>query len=200
MVLSRDRYIWSQGRALWTYSALYNRIEKKEEYLRRADGLFSYLTSIGTDPEGRWNYLYDGDGNMKEDSISIYVDGFVLAGMTEYYRATKNEVALQTALEIYENTKRRIATPGSYRVAPYVIPDGMMTHGVNMIFSFFYTELGRAAGREDVLADGYRLACEDKVSPLQYREPYRRRKLLHERLILRRTKIWIWLRLCLAST
>lgn len=159
-VLSRDRYIWSQGRALWTYSALYNRIEKDDEYLRRADGLFSYLTSIGTDAEGRWNYLYDGDGNMKEDSISIYVDGFVLAGMTEYYRATKNAVALETALAIYENTKRRIATPGSYRVAPYVIPDGMMTHGVNMIFSFFYTELGRAAGREDVLADGYRLACE----------------------------------------
>ena len=35
-VLSRDRYIWSQGRALWTYSAMYNRIEKKQEYLDRA--------------------------------------------------------------------------------------------------------------------------------------------------------------------
>ena len=27
-VLSKDRYIWSQGRALWTFSAMYNRIEE----------------------------------------------------------------------------------------------------------------------------------------------------------------------------
>lgn len=159
-LLSRDRYIWSQGRALWTYSAIYNRIEKSEEILRRADGLFSYLTSIGPGEGGAWNYLYGGDGSLKEGAISIYVDGFVLAGMTEYYKATKNERALKTALAIYESTRRRIATPGSYAVAPYVIPDGMMTHGVNMIFSFFYTELGRASGREDIMSEGVRLAYE----------------------------------------
>ena len=28
-VLCKDRYIWSQGRALWTFSALYNRIEPR---------------------------------------------------------------------------------------------------------------------------------------------------------------------------
>ncbi len=59
-------------------------------------------------------------------------------------QGTKNGAPLETALAIYENTKRRIATSGSYAVTPYVIPDGMMTHGVHMIFSFFYTELGRA--------------------------------------------------------
>ena len=32
-IISKERYIWSQGRALWTFSALYNRIEKKKEYL-----------------------------------------------------------------------------------------------------------------------------------------------------------------------
>ena len=41
---------------------------------------------------------------------------------------------------------------------------------------------------------------ENKVSPLRGREPYRRSIPPHERLILRRTKIWIWLRLCPAST
>ena len=159
-LLSRDRYIWSQGRALWTFSALYNRVEKNPEFLRRAEGLFNYLITIGTDSEGRWNYLYDGDGNLKECAISIYVDGFVLAGMTEYYRATGDKRALDVALAAYENTKARIATPGSYRVAPYVSADGTMTHGVHMIFSFFYTELGRASGRADILDEGYRLANE----------------------------------------
>ncbi len=159
-VLSRDRYIWSQGRALWTFSALYNRIEKDEKYLSVADGLFNYLKAIGTDDKGRWNYLYDGEGRLLEGDISIYVDGFVLAGMTEYYRATGNDEAKEIALRTYENTNKRLNTPGSYKVAPYVIPAGMKTHGVNMIFAFFYYNLGKALNRADICERGYELAKE----------------------------------------
>lgn len=159
-LLSKDRYIWSQGRALWTFSAMYNRIEKKQEYLDMADGLFGYLSKIERNPDKSWNYLYDENGKMLEDNISIYVDGFVLAGMTEYYIATKNEEAKALAIEIFEQTYKRINTPGSFRVAPYVIPDGMKTHGVNMIFSFFYTCLARATGRDDIREAGHSLAME----------------------------------------
>lgn len=159
-LLSKDRYIWSQGRALWTFSAMYNRIEKKQEYLDMADGLFGYLSKIGRNPDRTWNYLYDESGKMLEGDISIYVDGFVLAGMTEYYIATGNEEAKAIALEIYEETYKRIHTPGSFRVAPYVIPEGMKTHGVNMVFSFFYTNLARATGREDIREAGHKLAME----------------------------------------
>ncbi|MBE6559810.1 MAG: hypothetical protein E7662_01690 [Ruminococcaceae bacterium] len=159
-VLSRDRYIWSQGRALWTFSAMYNRIEKKQEYLDRADGLFRYLKSTGRASDGKWNYLYTGDGELLEGDVSIYVDGFVLAGMTEYYAVTGNEEAKQIALDIYANTLDRLGRPGSYKVAPYVIPEGMKTHGVNMIFAFFYDCLGRVLGRDDIRAEAYKLACE----------------------------------------
>lgn len=159
-VLSKDRYIWSQGRALWTFSALYNRIEKNPDYLKIADGLFSYLMKIGPDEHGNWNYLYDEHGNIKETDISIYVDGFVLAGMTEYYKATKNEDAKQIALRIYENTDRKLRTPGSYRVAPYVIPDGMKTHGVNMIFAYFYAQLAEAVESREIEDRAFALGCE----------------------------------------
>jgi len=159
-VLSRDRYIWSQGRALWTFSALYNRIEKKQEYLDVAHGLFRYLIGTGRDETGKWLYRFDGEGNVLDRDISIYVDGFVLIGMTEYYKATGNEQAKQIALETYENSLRRIRCPGSYSVAPYVLGEGMKTHGVNMIFSYFYYELGKAIGREDICETGYQLAVE----------------------------------------
>ena len=157
---SRDRYIWSQGRALWTYSAMYNRIEKKPEYLERATGLFNYLKGTGRSADGKWNYLFNGDGKMLETDISIYVDGFVLAGMTEYYIATGDEEAKTIALETFENTWDRIQRPGSYRVAPYVIPDGMKTHGVNMCYSFFYNCLGTATGRQDIVDIAHGLAME----------------------------------------
>ena len=157
-ILSKDRYIWSQGRALWTFSALYNRIEARQEYLEAADGLFRYLSKHGRDESGRWMYLLDEDGQIKETDTSIYVDGFVLAGMTEYYKATKNEEARQIALETYENTLWRLNHLGSYRVAPYVIPEGMKTHGVNMIFAYFYYKLGKALNREDICTEATSLA------------------------------------------
>lgn len=159
-ILSKDRYIWSQGRALWTFSAMYNRIRKDAAYLEMADGLFGYLKEHGRDESGRWMYLLDGDGNVKETDTSIYVDGFVLAGMTEYYLATGNEEAKKIALETYENTLWRLNRPGSYRVAPYVIPEGMKTHGVNMIFAYFYYGLAKALGRADILNEAVKLADE----------------------------------------
>ena len=159
-IISKERYIWSQGRALWTFSALYNRIEKKKEYLDVANGLFNYLLNTGRDETGKWLYRFDEHGNVLDKDISIYVDGFVLIGMAEYYKATGDERAKQIAIETYENTLWRINHPGSYEVAPYVIKDGIKTHGVYMIFSYFYYQLGKAIGREDICDSGYKLALE----------------------------------------
>ena len=159
-LISKERYIWSQGRALWTFSALYNRVEKKKEYLDVAEGLFNYLLKTGRDENGKWLYRFDEQGNVLDKDISIYVDGFVLIGMAEYYKATGDERAKQIAVETYENTLWRINHPGSYEVAPYVIKDGIKTHGVYMIFSYFYYRLGKAIGRDDICDAGYKLALE----------------------------------------
>ena len=77
-LLSKDRYLWSQGRALWTFSALYNRFELCKEWLDIAHGLFNYLSENGRDSNGKWMYLLDKKGNVLEEDISIYVDGSVL--------------------------------------------------------------------------------------------------------------------------
>ncbi len=77
---------------------------------------------------------FDEAKHILNNDISIYVDGFVLISMAEYYRATQDERAKQIALETFENTYKRLQTPGSYQVAPYTIEPGMKTHGVNMIF------------------------------------------------------------------
>lgn len=159
-VLSRDRYIWSQGRALYTFSSLCNSVEDREEYRIAANGLFDYLSKNGRDEDGKWMYLLDGEGNIKERDTSIYVDGFVLIGMTEYYLLTKNPIAKKIALETYESTLSRINNPGSYNVAPYVIEEGTKTHGVNMIFASFYNRLGEVLERDDIKKEAYRLAEE----------------------------------------
>lgn len=157
-VISKDRFIWSQGRALWTYSCMYNEIDKNPEYLKRADGLFNYLLTVRPEKGQSWNYLYDEFGNLKTGATSIYVDGFVLAGMTEYYKLTKNPIAKEIALEIYENTYNLIKNPGSYGVAPRTIPEGMEIHGVYMVFSFFYHNLAKVVNSKEISDTAYGLA------------------------------------------
>ena len=40
-VLSGDKYVWSQLRAIWTFSALCNKIECKQEYIDAAANIFN---------------------------------------------------------------------------------------------------------------------------------------------------------------
>ncbi|MGC8863639.1 MAG: AGE family epimerase/isomerase [Armatimonadota bacterium] len=159
-VLSRDRYLWSQGRALWTFSALVNRIEARREWLRVAHGIAGYLFAHGRDEQGRWMYRLDGDGNVLERVTSIYVDGFVLNGMAEYYRATGCERAARLVAETVENVLERLNRPGSYGIAPYTLAPGVKTLGIPMIFSFFFWNAGSALRRKDISDAGLRLAHE----------------------------------------
>ena len=159
-LISEDRYIWSQGRALWTFSALYNRVEKRQEWLDTAQGIYGYLSCNGRDSSGKWMYKLDAQGNVIEKDISIYADAFVLNGLGEYYAATRNQDAATLAVDTFKNSLDRIRTPGSYGIAPYAIPKGMKTHGINMIFSFFYYNLGKILGRPDISQIGYMLAKE----------------------------------------
>lgn len=158
-LLSTDKFLWSQGRALWTFSALYNRIEPRKEWLDVAHGLAKYLSSHGRDEQGRYVYRLDADGNVIERDISIYVDGFVLNGLGEYFTATGDQQSADLAVDIADNVLSRIQTR-SYDIAPYVLPEDMKTLGIPMVFSFFLYNLGKALGRAEMMETGRSFAKE----------------------------------------
>jgi len=140
-VISRDKYMWSQLRAVWTFSALYNRIEPRPEWTDIARGIYEFCAAHGRDEEGRWVFCTSPEGEIKEGATSIYADGFAIIGLSEFARATDDEGAIRLALETYENVQERLAEPGSYGTAPYDIPEGAKAHGVAMIFSHAFGEL-----------------------------------------------------------
>ncbi|NQU09188.1 AGE family epimerase/isomerase [bacterium] len=158
--LNHDKYLWSQGRALWTFAALCRRLEPRPEWRAFADHLYAYLRTHGRDDQGRWMFRLDDQGRVLDRDTSIFADSFVLIGLTEYYRATGKTDALDLALATYENVQQRLQQPGGPPVAPYRFPQELKPHGVRMIFSFFFDQLGRAARRADIIAAGRRLADE----------------------------------------
>lgn len=159
-VLSTDKYMWSQLRAIWTFSALYNHIEARQEWLDVARHIFGFAKRYGRDKDGRWVFVVDEQGSVLQGATSIYADGFAIYGLTELARVTGDQEVIALALETYENVQRRLAHPGSYETAPYPLPEGVKAHGVSMIFSLVFHELGRLLNDEAILSAGLQQAEE----------------------------------------
>ena len=155
--VSGDKYIWSQARWVWTCSALYNRIEKRPEFLDWARGTIDFLLRHGRDERGRWVYHTTREGQVVEGAISIYSDCFVVYGLSEYCRATGDTALLALAKEIFSDIQARIEKPEFSETAPYPLPPNRRNHGIPMILTEVAGELARATGDEAIAraADEY---------------------------------------------
>ena len=151
-VLSGDKFIWSQARSVWTFSALYNRIEPRPEFLEAARNSVRFLLAHGRDDRGRWVYHTDREGRVLEGATSIYSDCFAIYGLSEYYRATRDELALSVARQTFERVVRRIEEPDFNETMPYPMPPEWKNHGVPMIMTEVTHELAQTLGDDKLEA------------------------------------------------
>jgi N-acylglucosamine 2-epimerase len=131
---------------VWTCSALYNRVEKRPEFLRWARSTIDFLLRNGQDEQGRWVYHTTREGQVVEGAISIYSDCFVVYGLGEYCRATGDAELLALAKKIFANIQRRIEAPEFSETAPYKLPPNRRNHGIPMILTEVAGELARTTG------------------------------------------------------
>jgi N-acylglucosamine 2-epimerase len=147
---------------------LFRSIERRPEYLDAAKQIFAFVEQYGRDEQRNWLFLVSQDGRPLQGATSIYADGFAIYGFTEFARATGNKQAVQLARDTYANVQRKLAQPGSYPTAPLPIPPGAKAHGISMIFSLVFDELGVFLNDPAIMAAGERLA--DEVMDV-YRRP-----------------------------
>lgn len=89
------------SRLLWTFSAAYNKT-KNESYLHLAYRAFSYITLHFRDTEyGGVFWILDAEGRPLDTRKQIYGLAFCQYGLTEYYKATKDEKAKEFAIELF---------------------------------------------------------------------------------------------------
>lgn len=141
--ISTDKYLWSQARWVWTCSALYNRIERRPEFLRWARATIDFLLRHGRDAQGRWVYRTSREGEVIEGATSIYADCFVVYGLGEYCRAEPDPGLLALARETLNRVRQRIEAPDFVETAPYVLPPNRRNHGVPMILTEVAGELAQ---------------------------------------------------------
>ena len=90
------------GRILWTFSAAY-RVLGNPEYLEAASRAKDYIISHFLDREyGGVYWSVDSLGNPLDTKKQFYALGFVLYGMSEYFRATGDEEALDICMSLFD--------------------------------------------------------------------------------------------------
>src|ERR1035437_1411156 len=89
-------------RILWTFSAAYN-FTNNPEYLVVADTAFQYVREHFEDKQlGGLVWEVDENGEILNGRKQIYALGFGIYGYSEYFRASKNPLALNDAIALYE--------------------------------------------------------------------------------------------------
>jgi len=149
-VLSRDRWNWSQWRAVYVFSKLYNVVEPRPEWLALAQGIHDFVAAHGPLPDGHWPLLLGGDGQVQRGYESFYVDGFAVYGLVELWRATGSDEVLERAMATFRAMERTLHGDAPPPAWPYPIPAGRLAHGISMICSIAYHELALATGDDGV--------------------------------------------------
>jgi N-acylglucosamine 2-epimerase len=145
-LISGDKFIWSQARSVWTFAALYNRVERRAEFLEAAENSIKFLMAHGRDKEDKWVYHTDREGRVIEGATSIYAECFVVYGLSEYCRAVADDRILQVARDTFDRIRRRIEEPDFQETAPYPLPIGWKNHGIPMIMTETTGELAVTTG------------------------------------------------------
>ncbi len=142
-VINRDKWLWSQWRAVWVFSRLYNEFGRDPKWLNYARHIYEFSLRHGWDDDhGGWRLCVGHDGEELRSCESIYVDAFAIYGLVEFARATGDHEPLIHAERTADAVISRLDQPhDQIPHFPYAVPKGTRVHGIPMMFSLVFREL-----------------------------------------------------------
>ena len=99
--ITTNKTAWYEGRGIWVYSFLYNKIAREQKYLDIARKSVEFI--LKNEPEGDILYAktFTREGKpIDGPDINIYSDLFVANGISEYSKATRDDSYWEKAKNI----------------------------------------------------------------------------------------------------
>lgn len=117
-VFDTDKFMWLQGREVWLFSMLYNKVEKRKEWLDMALHGAEFMKKYGMDAQGNWYFSLTREGKPLIQPYNIFSDCFAAMAFSELYKATGDESHKKLALDTFSNIlNRQHNTKGIYTKA-----------------------------------------------------------------------------------
>lgn len=130
-VYDTDKFIWLQGREVWMFAMLYNKVEKKKEWLDCAVQGAEFLKKHGHDGNYNWYFALDREGNPLVEPYNIFSYTFATMAFGQLAIATGNkeyETIAKTTFDIIlskvDNPKGKWnkAYPGTRNLKNFALP------------------------------------------------------------------------------
>ncbi len=121
-----SKQLVGQSRMIWGFSHAHRQgwSTPERDYLQAARQGFAFLQQHFLDPEhGGYYWMTDAAGQATNRHKMIYGQAFVIYGLVEYYRASRDEAALQAALEQFLTLQRHARDPAHGGWFEHFTPD-----------------------------------------------------------------------------
>jgi N-acylglucosamine 2-epimerase len=117
-VYDTDKFVWLQCRQVWMFSAMFNRLQKSEQWLDIAKLGADFLVKNGTNENGDWYFSLNRTGKPLVAPYNIFSDCFAAIAFSQYALATGDKKSKTIALNTYQNILKRKSNPkGKYTKA-----------------------------------------------------------------------------------
>ena len=130
-VYDTDKFIWLQGREVWMFATLYNKVEKRQEWLDCAIQGAEFLKKYGHDGQLNWYFSLDREGHPLVEPYNIFSYTFAVIAFGQLSIATGNkeyaDIAKRTfdvVLSKVDNPKGKWnkAAPGARSLKSFALP------------------------------------------------------------------------------
>ncbi len=140
-VYDTDKFVWLQARQTGTFAMLYNRLEKRQEWLEMARHGARFLEKHGRDEQGNWYFALNRAGAPLVQPYNVFSDCFAALAFGELYKATGEERYAEIARQTFQRVIRRRDNPkGKYNKA-YPGTRELKNFALPMILSHLALEL-----------------------------------------------------------
>lgn len=148
-VYDSDKFIWLQGRQAWTFSMLYNKVDKNEIWLNIAKQGIDFILKHGMDKDGNFFFSRTKEGKPLVQPYNIFSDCFAAMAFSQYAMASGDEDIKQRAKQTYLNILRKKDNPkGIYEKSTSELP--LKSFALPMILSNLVLELEAVLDKEEV--------------------------------------------------
>ncbi len=110
-VFDTDKFIWLQGRQVWLFSMLYNKVEKRQEWLDCAIQGAEFLKKYGHDGNFNWYFSLTREGKPLVEPYNIFSYTFAAMAFGQLSLATDNQEYADIAKRTFDNILSRRNNP-----------------------------------------------------------------------------------------
>lgn len=149
-VFDTDKFMWLQGREVWMFSMLYDKVEQNPLWKDMALHGAAFMEKYGRDEQGNWYFSTTQEGQPLIQPYNIFSDCFAAMAFGALYKIDPKPEYHAIAKDTFENILRRRKNPKGHYTKNVPGTRNLKNFALPMILCNLSLELEHILGSEKV--------------------------------------------------